>query len=214
MNNASLDVELKEILRKHKPSQLDVHFTTVCPFFKHRNSSSQLYSLIHDIATSRVLEKLQLRFSDLSFANELELEFGRVDGAASRLALAKEGEYLAFIEVKTGKLKLLQPAIYTYIEGVKTIVADLKMGEIFVIDIKTAERLVKELIEHMKDRMSLKKIERRIPNKECKYCASECEFRVEESISHNPLRNLSVVLDNIDHVVEQIVEEISTEIQK
>ncbi len=121
---------------------------------------------------------------------------------------------MAFIEVKTGKLKLLQPAIYTYIGGVKTIVADLKLGEIFVIDIKTAERLVKELVEHMKDRASLNKTEKRIPNKECKYCAHECEFKTEESRSHNPLSNLSIVLDNIDLVVEQIIEEISTEIQK
>jgi len=215
MIDENIEKEVRELLEKYRPSQLDEQLLSICPFYKAQNDVSQAYSLIHDIATSRILEKLQLRLSELSLMSEVSLGFGRVDGAvANRIALMKNGDLIAFIEVKTGRIKLLQPAIYTYLERVKTLIAELKTGEVLVVDFESAKRLVKEFIEHIKDKERLRMLGKKIPGKDCKYCIRNCEFRLKEGKNCNPLKHLPRVLDNVDVVVEKILKEVVKEIEE
>jgi hypothetical protein len=207
--------EIGELLEKYRLSQLDEQPQTTYPFFKAETEFTSVYKFIHDLATSRVLTKLQLRLDDITIASELPLEFGRVNGAASsKIALTNGGELIIFIEVKTGRVKLIQPAIYTYFEGVKTLVAELKTGEVLIIDVKTAERLIKELVKHISDKEKLRKLKKRIPGRECAHCGSNCEFRSNEERNYNPLKSLPRILDNIEIVVEKIVAEITKEVRR
>lgn len=203
---------IKEILEEYRPSQLDELLVTICPFYQNNNELTSAYGLIHDFANSRVLEKLQLRLNEIAIASEVPLEFGRVDGSASKLALKSGSEPMVFIEIKTGKVKLIQPAIYTYFEGIKTLVVELKVGKVLPIDSKTAERLLDELVEHVDDRKKLKEAGKKIPGKECRYCCNDCEHRISQTSNHNPLKSLSKVLDNVDIVVEKILAEVNREV--
>ncbi len=100
-----------------------------------------------------MLAKLQLKLSEIAVASKVPLEFGYVDGVAgSRICLTNESSGSVFIEVKTGRTKLVQPAIYTFLSGTKTLVADLKAVDVLSIDVRTAERIVKEFVTHLKDK--------------------------------------------------------------
>lgn len=207
--------DIRELLRKYSPSELDEHFLVACPFYKAESEYAPVYKLIHDLATSRVLVRLQLKLNEIAVASEFSLEFGRVNGVTgNKITVANGDNFIAFIEVKTGRLKLIQPAIYTYFEGVKTLVADLRMGDVLAIDVKTAERLIKELIRHNSDKEQVRELGKRIPGGECAYCGSDCELRLNKKRNYNPLKSLPKILENIEVVVEKILSEVTREVEK
>ncbi len=213
-----LEAELRRILRKFKPSQLDEQLLTACPFYEPENRElTSAYRLIHDIAKSRLLAKLQLKLNEIGVASEVPLEFGCVDGVAgSRICLTNEGNCSVFIEVKTGRTKLVQPAVYTLLSGTKTFVADLKAGDVLSINVRMAERIVKELVTHLKDKERLRELGKRVPGAECRYCRADCEYRRDKEVERknaNPLKTLQLVLGNIDAVVDRIAVEVLRELE-
>ncbi|RLI81785.1 hypothetical protein DRP04_05335 [Archaeoglobales archaeon] len=215
----NLEVELRKILRRFKPSQLDEQLLTACPFYEPENKElASAYRLIHDIAKSRLLAKLQLKLSEIAVASEVPLEFGCVDGVAgSRVGLTNGDNDVAFIEIKTGRTKLVQPAIYTFLSGTKTLVVDLRSGDVLTIDVRTAERIVDELVAHLKDKEKLRELGKRVPGAECWYCRADCEHKRDKECGRrrdgNPLKALQLVLGNIDAVVDGIVAEVLEDVR-
>lgn len=213
--NLEVDSKIRTLLKKYRPSQIDEMALVTCPFYESGASRlTSAYRLIHDFATSRVLAKLQLRFNEVKVLREFSLEFGKVDGVISRLSLANGDNPMLFIEIKTGRLKLVQSAIYTYFQGVKTLVAELKTGEVLKIDVETAVRLIEEVIKHIDDREKLRELEKRVPGRDCVYCDADCDLKVSEERSHNPLKSLSNILENVDTVVEKILVEVTKEVRR
>jgi len=209
----NINSKIRELLRKYKPSKLD-ELLTVCPFFKAGSENTSAYRFIHDLATSRILARLQLKLDSIAIASEVPLEFGRANGvASSKMVIANGDSPIALIEVKTGRLKLVQPAVYTYFNRVKTLVAELKTGEVIVIDVETAEKLIEELVKHIADKERLKVLGKRIPSKECVYCSTDCEFRSNSGGRVNPLKPLPKILNNIEVIVEKILSEVAREIR-
>lgn len=209
-----MDSEIRKLLKKYRSSQIDEIVLATCPFYESETGElTSAYRFIHDFVTSRVLERLQLKLSEVAVTSEFPLEFGRVDGAVSRISLTNGGNPILFIEIKTGAIKLVQPAIYTYFEGVKTLVAELKTGEVLTIDVETARRLLKEVIRYINDREKLRELGKRIPGRECVYCSSDCEFRLERRRKTNPVKSLPRILNNIEVVVEKILAEIAREVE-
>jgi|Deesub1362A_J573_1020465.scaffolds.fasta_scaffold00086_128 hypothetical protein len=207
--------KLKEVLKTYRPSQLDEQLLTACPFYEQDSKElTSAYRLIHEIAKSRILVKLQMRLNEVSIVSELPLEFGRVDGAAgNRIALKNNNDdIILFIEIKTGSIKFVQPAIYTLQTKKKTLVAELKTGDVFVVDIELAEVIVEELITHLKEKDILRQLNKKIPGSECRYCGAECEFRRKVKANGSPLKSLPNILNNIDVIVDKIAAEISKEL--
>jgi len=210
--------ELRKLLKAYRPSQLDEQLTTACPFYEPENRElTSAYRLIHDMAKSKILVKLQMKLDEISVVSELPLEFGRVDGAAGNeiVLTSKDSDIFLFIEIKTGNVKLVQPAIYTILRGTKTLVAELRTGDILTINVSLAEKIVEELLEHMKAKEILKESGKKIPGLECRYCGADCEFRenVKWKWSVDPLKSLPDILGNVDTVVDKIAAEIAREIQ-
>jgi hypothetical protein len=212
---SKMDLNLKEVLKEFRPSQLDEQLVTACPFYEQDSRDlTSAYRLIHEIAKSRILVKLQMKLGEISVISELPLEFGRVDGVAgNRIALKNnDDDIILFIEVKTGSIKFVQPAIYTLQTKKKTLVAELKTGDVFTMDVELAETIVEELITHLKEKDILKQLNKKIPGSECRYCGANCEFRRKVKANGNPLKSLPNILNNIDQVVDKIANEISKEL--
>jgi len=96
---------------------------------------------------------------------------------------------------------------------------DLRGGGVLVIDVQTAEKIVKELIEHLKDKEELKRIGKRVPGPECRRCGADCKYRKrgwknERKGGNNPLKTLQLVLKNIDAAVEEIATEVLENVEK
>lgn len=178
MVDGKIEEKIKKLLDAFRPSQLDEQLLTVCPFYKPENKElSSAYRLVHDIAKSRLLARLQLKLNKSDVANEVSLKLGYVNGAISRVYITGGNGCSALIEVKTGSVKLVQPAIYTLLSRTKTILVDLRSGGILVIDVQTAEKILQELIEHLKDKEELKKLGKRVPGPECWRCGQTANNR-------------------------------------
>ena len=210
-----IDSKIRVLLKKCKPSQINKMVLVTCPFYKSDTSKLiSAYKLIHDIAASRVLTRFQLRLDEAIVLGELLLEFGKVDGVVSRVSITNGENPVFFIEIKTGKVKFVQSSIYMYFEGVKTLIAELKTGEVLKIDVETAKVLIEELIRHIDDRQKFRELGKRIPGKDCVYCDADSEFKLCEEQSNNPFKLLSKILENVDTVVEKILVEVAEEVRK
>jgi len=215
MGDMNTEEKIRDLLEKFKPSQLDEQLLITCPFYEPENKNfASIYKLIHDIAKSRLFTKLQLKLSKIAIASEVPLKFGYVNGIIGKICITNENNNSILIEVKTGRTKLVQPAIYTLLSGMRTLIVDLKTGDIIEIDRQTAERIVRELIEHLKDKEKLKELGKRIPGMECWHCKADCKYRKrknrkpERKSINNILKVLQPALENIDNVADRITAEV------
>lgn len=221
----NIETELRRVLKEFRPSQMDEQLLTACPFYTPDSREfTSAYRIVHDAVKSMILVRLQMRLNEIAVMSELPLEFGRVDGAAgSRIAVRGgvsegDGDIILFIEVKTGSVKLVQPAVYTLLHRTKTLVVEMKTGDVLVIDVSKAERIVREFIEHLKNKQMLREVGKRIPGMECRYCGAECEYRncggSGKRGGVDPLKSIPAIFDNIGAVVDRIVAEILVELEK
>ncbi|MDI3498229.1 hypothetical protein [Archaeoglobus sp.] len=201
--------EIEAVLQNYTPSQLDRIYLTACPKYRDREKEIPgIYGYIHDAATSRLLAEVQLRLDRAAVESEKRLRFGRVDGHVSVLLSEKP---LLSIEVKVGRVKLVQPAVYSFLTGIKTVVADLQMGEVYTIDTRTARIILKSLLRHLQVRGALKMRNCTIPGKDCYYCGESCRFRKDVKFNSNPLKLLTRIFRNMNAVVDKVVREIERE---
>ncbi len=208
--------ELHIVLKGYRISQLDEQLTAACPFFEHdQRDVTTAYTRIHDMARSRILVKLQTKLDNISIISECPLKAGRVDGAVGGVVLkGDKAEVLLFIEIKTGNVKFVQPAVYTLLEGRKTLVAEVRTGDVFVIDAEVAETIVSALITHLQEKKALKEAGKKIPGPECRLCAVRCRYRRTLNTNPNPIRNLKAVLRNVDVIVDKLAREITRELNE
>ncbi len=201
--------ELEILLEKYSPSQLDRIYLAACPKFKERRDGvPEIYQYMHDAALSRLLTEIRLRI-DVAMESEKKLSFGRVDGFIS---IALNDRPLLTVEVKIGGVKVVQPALYSFLTGMKVAVAEMKTGSVFVIDTKTAREILKSLLRHIHVRGALKMRQCIIPGRECYLCGENCSFRKNGRMP-NPLKHYSSVMSNVERVAERIAEILKAEMR-
>ena len=199
--------ELEILLERYSPSQLDRIYLAACPKFKERRDGvPQIYQYMHDAALSRLLTEIRLRI-DVAMESEKNLNFGRVDDFIS---IALNDRPLLTVEVKIGGVKVVQPAVYSFLTGMKVVVAEMRTGSVFVIDVETAREILKSLLRHIHVRGALKMRQCIIPGRECYLCGENCSFRKNGRMP-NPLRHYSSVMSNVERVAERIVEILKAE---
>ncbi len=162
---------LLSIMSEFKPSQLDEFLSIPCPFFVASETAySSAYRAIHDVVLSRVVSGLKSRFPELSFRIERTLtDFpARVDCEIT------DGDKSLILEVKTGSVKIVQPCVYTFLTGFRTIIADVKSGSVISIEYDFAKRVVEEVIKHAGERKELMNREVRIEGEFCSRCVEKC----------------------------------------
>jgi hypothetical protein len=179
---------IEELLGAYSPSQLDAEVTKVCPLYREPDGRvSSVYLSLHELARSALLSRLALGLRGLQMRGEEDCGGGRTDGSVStpsldgNFVLGPSGEKLAVIEVKTGLVKLLQAASYSYVEGVPTLVAELETGGVHLLDPETAERLLSFAAEQVRVFAELEKEGVRIPDKpRCVRCSNaDCPYHQE-----------------------------------
>ncbi|AIG97390.1 hypothetical protein AFULGI_00005890 [Archaeoglobus fulgidus DSM 8774] len=200
------NVEIDKLLKACSPSRLDNLVRKICPKYKRDNSKpSQIYEEIHNLAVSIILARL--RKVGIEAEAEIALENGVVD-----IRVKRGNEPVAIVEVKTGKVKLMQSAAYAYMTGRPVFVAEMRTGNVTKITPDIARLLLERYLGLLKD---IKEVRDGpiIPNSACRFCVADCEYSNGKNLRNpDPIRNLFDVLDNIDEVVEKLIEGIRAEI--
>ncbi|WP_456478322.1 hypothetical protein [Geoglobus ahangari] len=200
--------DVERLLKVCSPSRLDSLLRKICLKYRPESSKpSMLYDEIHNLAVVILLARL--RQAGIEVEGEIPLEYGVVD-----LVVRHKGEIVAVIEVKTGRVKLIQSAVYAHIAGKPVYVVETRTGQVTRISPQLATRLVEEFVGLLKD---IKEVRGGgvIPNPGCRYCVEECRYSNGRAKNGGgPEKNLLRMLDNIDVIVERLVEELREEIKR
>lgn len=199
--------EIDRLLKMCSPSRLDNLVRKMCPKYKRDNSRpSQIYEEIHNLAVSIILARL--RKMGIEAEAEVTLKKGVVD-----IRVMHGNMLVAIVEVKTGKVKLIQSAAYAYMTGKPVFVAEMRTGNVTKITPDIARHLLERYLYLLRDIKEVKKGSI-IPNGACRFCVADCKYSNGKNLrSLDPTRNLLDVLNNIDKVIEKLVEGIRAEMK-
>ncbi|AGK61308.1 hypothetical protein Asulf_01317 [Archaeoglobus sulfaticallidus PM70-1] len=200
-------VEIDRLLKVCNPSRLDNLVRKICPKYKRDNSKpSQIYEEIHNLAVSIILARL--RKVGIEAEAEITLKNGVVD-----IRIKRENVPVAIVEVKTGKVKLIQSAAYAYMTGKPVFVAEMRTGNVTKIAPDIARYLLERYLGLLRDIKEVKEGSI-IPNSACRFCVADCKYNNGKNLRNlDPVRNLFDVLNNIDKVIEKLVEGIRAEMK-
>lgn len=223
---------INNLLDKHNPSKLDKVVKTVCPYYEEEKKNfTSVYLDFHEYAKVGLLSRLQVELEELDVFAEEETGNGRADGSVRGIGLREndvflydeEGEpaeRIALIEVKTGDLKPLQAAAYTYMEKIPSIIAEVKNGSCHIVDLETAERLLGFAKDQMDTLKELRKKDKRIPDSYlCESCTNcSCEYQSDGGSSPETkfvIKNRTEQLTaNLTHITGEVVEIIESLLEK
>jgi len=217
---------IEALLNDYRPSQLDAEVTKVCPLYSESGGKvSSIYSSLHEMARSALLNMLVLRLRGLEIRGEEDCGDGRTDGSVctpsvdGNSVFDPRGEKLAIIEVKTGQVKLLQAASYSYVQGVPVLMAEFGTGDVHVVSRGTAERLLHHAADQVHVFRELEREEVRIPDKfrcawcsnaDCPYCQSNGKFngspKIDEKVEELQ-RNLPTIVERCVMGIEGLLAE-------
>ena len=211
---------IEALLNDYRPSQLDAEVTKVCPLYSESGGKvSSIYSSLHEMARSALLNRLVLRLRGLEIRGEEDCGDGRTDGSVcapvvnGNSVFDPKGEKLAIIEVKTGQVKLLQAASYSYVQGVPVLVAEFETGDVHVVSRVTAERLLRHAADQVRVFRELEKEGVRIPDKfRCAWCSNaSCPHCRNSGESNGPPKideKVEELQRNLPTIAERCVEKI------
>ncbi|MDY6776466.1 MAG: hypothetical protein SV253_10430 [Halobacteria archaeon] len=216
--------EIQNLLSQHSPSQLDQIIQRTCPFYKDDNGEvTSVYNTLHSAAQGRILVQLQIRFENFRVGGENPRDGYSIDGSieindGKAEIKAEEGSKgLAVIEVKTGKIKPLQAAAYSFWEDVPVLTAELETGDVHYLDRQVADILLEELLDHHENIEELRERGERIPGEfQCRNCSrEECPHYKESNYTpDNILEKKANIFSNIDEVVDKLAEELQSIIEE
>lgn len=228
--NTHREEAIEQLLEEYDPSELD-DVVKACPFYKpEEREFTSAYLDFHEYAKVGILTRLRIELEGLEVFGEEKTETGRVDGSVHSVRLKddtvflyngdKPTEKIALIEVKTGGIKPLQAAAYSYTEQTPTIIAEVKRGSCHLVDLETAEKLLSYAVEQVKTLERLEEKNLRIPdhyrcsscaNKLCKHWSgtdSDPETRfVIKNRTNQLAENLSDTLEELVEIVENLLKE-------
>ena len=129
---------------------------------------TQMYEEAHELAVNAIL--LKLRKAGIEAEGEIAIEYGVVD-----IRVLHHGQPVAIVEVKTGKVKLIQSAAYAYITGKPVFVAEMRTGCVTKITPEFAKRVLEYYVGLLKDIKDVRDGPI-IPNSACRFCVADCEY--------------------------------------
>lgn len=185
------------------PSKIDENAEVSCPFFvRGEKIFSSVYGKQHAQATAYLTVKLQERFDNLIIEGEVPLSSGvrgfldiRFVLKNSRILVEGGNKVLCALEIKTGAVKICQPAYYASVEGVPVLLVETRTGDVFIISPESG----KEYLEIIKDLFDAKSaLETRgvyCPSRDnCRFCANQsCEHLGK---GYSPKMQPSTLLDD------------------
>ncbi|AGK61313.1 hypothetical protein Asulf_01322 [Archaeoglobus sulfaticallidus PM70-1] len=200
--------DIEKLLQVCSPSRLDSLVRKICPGYKaDRSAPSLLYEEIHNMAVVMILTRL--RAAGIEAEGEIAIEYGVVD-----IVVKYRGEIIAVVEVKTGKVKLIQSAVYAHITGKPVFIVETKSGRVTKLTPDVATRLVELFIGVLKDIKEVRG-DKVIPNPGCRYCTANCSYGNGRNLKGaDPVRNMLKMLDNINVVVDRLIEGLRMEMER
>ena len=155
---------------------------------------------------------------------------GRLDLKITKgkIRLKNSGKTLAIVEIKTGGLKLIQPACYALSEQVDVLLVSFKTGEMQIVTPETAEKLLTKIKESLEKKEELKEENIAIPcntcfkcaNEECGYCVGETETEKEtekekfEISSKIYQEKIEKICENLDIICNKIIEYLKDKLER
>jgi|GEM_PF-3580010 hypothetical protein len=200
--------DVEKLLRACSPSRLDGVLRRICPRYKADTSKpSLLYEEIHNLAVLMILSRLRL--AGIEAEAEIAIEYGVVD-----LVVKCKGEIVAIVEVKTGRVKLIQSAAYAYITGKPVFIVEMRTGRVTRLTPDVGGMLLDRVTSILRDIKEVRG-DTIIPNPGCRYCVADCRYGNGKNMKGaDPARNILSVLDSIDDVVGELVEGLRREIER
>lgn len=221
-------VTKESLLQGHHPSELDDLLKRMCPSYEDGSGGNltSAYGAIHNAVQARIFVMLQLNLEKFLISGETAKNGYRLDGSAKIVINDKTAKIngetrsitLAVIEVKTGSIKPLQAAAYAYREKSPVLIAEVATGHIHLVDTKTAEILLDELVAHQGAKQDLDHQDRVLPGKfQCQNCLRmDCPHLIDSSrpkksdiISTKAelFSNIPVVVDQLTNQLQMIAKE-------
>lgn len=219
-------MQIEELLKKYTPTQIEKLLESACPHYEPAESTfSDVYQILHEVVNNVLAVAIQSQLGHVSISTEQNLSGsnGRLDIRVSirngKLNIRNSSTTIAVIELKTGRLKLIQPAIYAYLEGVDVLLVGLRTPEVQVVTPSVAEALLNVVADYVEKKEKLKKEGIAIPgsqscsrccNRECGYATGyESTIVARDTIYEE---KASLIYQNLDFVVEKVVEHIRSRI--
>lgn len=204
---------VKNLLSKYASSKLDNIARTACPFYKDdKTNFLAVYAQVHQMLSNYVLLSLKLRKNDVSVRGEVECARGRIDCVVER-KFENGSVRRIIVEIKLNSLKLLQAAAYAYREGCSVLVLEASTGRVYEINVRLAEDVLRFAEKLLAVKEILRKRGERIPGDWCKFCSSSCAHKT-VSGNPDPLKIVSVAINNIDRAVEELLRKIDEVFEK
>jgi len=218
-----------ETLSKYTPTELEKIVESPCPFYIPRKRVfSGIYAPAHELATNLLAVKLQQKLKELQLKVSTEQPLKNINGrldlkiTKGKIRLKNSGKTLAIVEIKTGGLKLVQPACYALSEQVDVLLVSFKTGEMQIVTPETAEKLLTKIKESLEKKEELKEENMAIPcntcskcaNEECGYCVGETEKEKFEISSKIYQEKIEKICENLDIICSKIIEYLKDKLEK
>lgn len=211
------------------PSKIDENVEIACPFFvRGEKVFSSVYAKQHAQVTAYLSVKLQERFDSVLVEGEaplssdvrgfLDLKFILKN---SRILVEGDNRVLCALEVKTGSVKICQPAYYASIEDVPVLLVEAKTGDVFIISPEGGRDYLEIMKGFFDSKSALKAQGVYCPSRDnCRFCANRgCEYLGEsykQKIKPSTLlddnlkafaRNLPEIVEKVSGFIEELLDE-------
>ncbi len=224
MMNAEIEAHKFDVA----PSKIDENAEVACPFFKREDKTfSTIYARQHAQVTSYLMARLQERFHNVLIEGEAQLTSGArgfVDlkfvSSKSKILVENDGQVLCALEVKTGSVKICQPAFYAVSEDVPVLLVEAKTGDVFVVTPEAAQGYLKVVGDVFRAKSVLESRGIYCPSSYCRYCANiDCGHQREGYRRKNVIsfllddnlrafsRNLPIIIEKVSKFLEKLLHE-------
>lgn len=217
-------MEVEDLLQEYSPTQIEDMFEAACPMFKPpRKNFSGIYREVHELANNFIAVALKEKLSHLEIATEEETPGlrGRVDirvsSKSGKLDIVELKNKVAVIELKTGSLKLIQPAIYAYKEKIDVLLVGLQTREMQIVTPEVGEALIQKVADYLGKKESLR--QKNLPIfGDCEKCSAfECGYAKGEELNLNEKEDIyeekvKLLNGNLDAVVGKIAKHIENKL--
>lgn len=208
------------------PSEIDENAGVACPFFaREERAFSTIYSRQHAQAASYLTALLQERFHSVQVEGEAPLTSGgrgfmdlKFVLRESRILVENAGKVLCVLEVKTGSVKICQPAYYASAEDAPVLLAEAKTGDVFAVTPEAGRSYLRLIEDILRVKSVLESRGIYCPSSYCRYCTNsgcphirkrrEAEPRVSFLLDENLKafsRNLPGIVEKVSRFIEDLL---------
>lgn len=210
------------------PSKIDENAEVSCPFFvREEKIFSSVYAKQHAQVTAYLTVKLQERFDNVLIEGEVPLSSGargfldlKFVLKNSRILVEGDSKVLCALEIKTGAVKICQPAYYATVENVPVLLVEAKTGDVFIVSPEGGGEYLEIIRDFFNAKSVLKSRGVYCPSRDnCRFCVNkDCEHlgnEWREKMKPSTLlddnlrafhRSMPVAVEKIASFIEELIE--------